>query len=164
MAHRYLGGERPDPSPAEAADATWSWPSRVWRSRRPWRAVCSTRRSAPSGAVAGEARRFVDAEKPWELNKAARSGDAEAAERLRLVLGDLVEICRLLALAAAPFLPATAARIFGQLGYAWRYADDGNGGPPLRDELGWGAHAGETGRLGAAEPLFPRLETETPSD
>jgi len=29
------------------------------------------------------------------------------------------------------------------------------------DELRWGAHAGDAGRLTAAEPLFPRIETET---
>ena len=108
----------------------------------------------------GEANRFVDAEKPWELNKRAASGDAAARERLRAVLGDLVEACRLIALAAAPFLPATAPRVLAQLGYAYPYADDGNGGPPLLDELRWGAHGDAPGRLAAPEPLFPRLETE----
>ncbi len=80
------------------------------------------------------------------------------------MLGDLVEACRLLGLAAAPFLPATAPRVLAQLGYAWPYGPDGNGGPPLLDELRWGAHAGEPGRSAAAEPLFPRLETETAPD
>ena len=31
--------------------------------------------------VVGEANRFVDAEKPWELNKAAKAGDEDAASR-----------------------------------------------------------------------------------
>jgi len=34
------------------------------------------------------------------------------------------------------------------------------GGPPILDQLRWGARAGEAGRVGAAEPLFPRLEAE----
>ena len=37
--------------------------------------------------------------------------------------------------------PATAPRILAQLGYAYPYGADGNGGPALLDELRWGAHA-----------------------
>ena len=76
------------------------------------------------------------------------------------VLGDLLEACRLIALAAAPFMPATAPRVLAQLGYPYAFGDDGNGGPPLLDELRWGAHAGEAGSVATAEPLFPRLEGE----
>ena len=76
------------------------------------------------------------------------------------MLGDLVEACRLIGLAGAPFLPATAPRLLAQLGYEYPYGDDGNGGPPILDELLWGAHSGEAGRLESAEPLFPRLDVE----
>ena len=104
----------------------------------------------------------MDAEQPWVLAKAAKAGDADAARRLRLVLGDLVEVCRLIGLAAAPFLPMTAPRILAQLGYPYPYAADGADGPALLDELRWGAHASEAGTMTAPEPLFPRLETEAP--
>jgi hypothetical protein len=57
-------------------------------------------------------------------------------------------------------MPTAAPRALTQLGYAYPYGPDGNGGPALADELRWGAHAGEAGRLATAEPLFPRLETE----
>jgi len=80
---------------------------------------------------------------------------------LRDVLGDLVEACRVVGLAAAPFLPATAPRLLAQLGHAYPYGPDGNGGPPVLDELAWGAHAGDTGRVTAPEPLFPRLDVES---
>jgi multiple sugar transport system substrate-binding protein len=50
----------------------------------------------------------VDAEQPWTLAKAAASGDAVAAARLRGVLGDLLEACRLVGLATAPFMPGMA--------------------------------------------------------
>ena len=76
------------------------------------------------------------------------------------VLGDLIEVCRLVALAAAPFMPGMAPRVLAQLGHAYPYAPDGNGGPPLLEELAWGAHAGEPGRLTAPVPLFPRLELD----
>jgi methionyl-tRNA synthetase len=111
----------------------------------------------------GDANRFVEAEQPWALARTAKGegSDAEAArERLAGVLGDLVEAVRLISLAAAPYLPSIAPRALAQLGLEYGYAPDGNGGPPLLEELAWGRHAGEPGRLGAPEPLFPRLEVE----
>jgi methionyl-tRNA synthetase len=110
----------------------------------------------------GSANKVVDAEQPWTLAKAWKAGDEAAGERLRGVLGDLIEACRLIALAAAPFMPGTAPRVLGQLGYDYPYGTDGNGGPPLLDELRWGAHAADSGRLTAPEPLFPRLDVEAP--
>jgi len=160
MVNRYLGGKRPDPAPQAEDRLSWAWfglPDALV-------AVideCLLHRALETiMGVVGEANRRVDAEKPWELAKAAKAGDADAAARLRAVLGDLVEACRLIGLAVAPFLPATAPRVLAQLGYAWPYGSDGNGGPPLLDELRWGAHAGEAGTLTNAEPLFPRLDTE----
>jgi hypothetical protein len=57
-------------------------------------------------------------------------------------------------------MPSIAPRAFAQLGYAYAYRADGNGGPPLLDQLRWGAASEASGRLGAPEPLFPRLEVE----
>jgi len=161
MANRYLGGERP--APGHDGPLPSSWPSVVDAVVAAIDGCLLHEALAAIWSFVGEANRFVDAVKPWELNKAAKAGDADAAERLRVVLGDLVEACRLVALAAAPFLPATAPRVFTQLGHAYAYGVDGNGGPPIADELRWGAHADFGGTLGAAEPLFPRLEVETES-
>jgi hypothetical protein len=58
-------------------------------------------------------------------------------------------------------MPATAPRVLAQLGFAYDYAADGNGGPPLQDELVWGRHAAEPGKVTPPEPLFPRLETDS---
>ncbi len=161
MANRYLDGERPDPTTGSLAAA---WPARLEAVRDAIDGCLLHEALAAIWEFAGAANRLVDSEQPWVLAKAAKAGDAESAARLRDVLGDLVEACRLIGLAVAPFLPATAPRILAQLGFAWPYADDGNGGPALLDELRWGAHAGESGRLGAAEPLFPRLDTEIAPD
>jgi methionyl-tRNA synthetase len=158
MANRYLGGERP--APGREGPLPSSWPSVVDAVAAAIDGCLPHEALAATWSFVGEANRFVDAVKPWELNKAARAGDAEAADRLRLVLGDLVEACRLVALAAAPFLPATAPRVFAQRGHAYAYGVDGNGGPPVTEELRWGAHADFVGTLGVAEPLFPRLESE----
>jgi methionyl-tRNA synthetase len=110
----------------------------------------------------GDANRFVDSEQPWVLAKAAKGGDNAAAERLAGVLGDLLEACRLITFAAAPFLPASAPGAAAQLGVAYDYAADGNGGPPLDRLLQWGAGPTD-GQLGTAAPLFPRLEVAEPA-
>ena len=65
-----------------------------------------------------------------------------------------------MALAAAPVMPGAAPRVLAQLGYPYPWNADGTGGPPLLDELAWGAHADEAGTLAAPAPLFPRLEIE----
>jgi methionyl-tRNA synthetase len=162
MTNRYLGGVRPSPLDEMTEDRlSWSWAGipELFRD-----AIDACRLHDALDILMGRvsaANRYVDSEKPWELAKAVKAGDAEADQRLRGVLADLIETCRLVGLAIAPFLPQTAPRILAQLGYAWPYRPDSNGGPPLLDELRWGAHAGEAGTLTNAEPLFPRLETET---
>jgi methionyl-tRNA synthetase len=65
--------------------------------------------------VVAEANRFVSATRPWELAKAARAGDAEAGERLGVVLNTLLTTCRVVAHELTPFLPAAAERIAAAL-------------------------------------------------
>ena len=161
MTNRYLDGERPAPGMAGGSPLAEGWPDRL-RSYRGRLDGCLLHDAlAELWAYIGDANKFVDAERPWILAKAAKAGDADASERLRGVLGDLVEACRLVGLATAPFLPGTAPRLLAQLGHAYPYGPDGNGGPPVLDELEWGAHAREAGRMTAPEPLFPRLDVET---
>jgi methionyl-tRNA synthetase len=160
MANRYLGGERPDPMPPDGSALGGGWAAILETYRARLEACLIHEALAVLWEFVGAANRFVDAEQPWTLAKAAKGGDEAASLRLRGVLGDLVEACRVVGLAVAPVMPSIAPRSLGQLGHAFPYAPDGNGGPPLLAELAWGAHAGVTGRLGPAEPLFPRLETE----
>jgi len=162
MTNRYLDGERPAPS--QGGSLRVSWMHQLPALRSAIDACLLHEGLAAIWRFVSAANQLVDFEKPWELNKSAQSGSTEDAERLREVLGDLVEACRLIGLAAAPFLPATAPRVLAQLGYVYPYAEDGNGGPPVLDELRWGEHGREEGRVAAAEPLFPRLETEIAAD
>ncbi len=159
MTARYLGGERPVPRAPDQAQLAVAW--------RQARAAHEAKLSgyllhdalAALWDFVGAANRFVDLEQPWVLAKAARDGDEAASARLHGVLGDLLEACRLVGFAAAPFLPNVAPRLAEQLGVPYPYAPDGNGGPPLGDLLRWGS--GPTGgRIGVPAPLFPRLETE----
>ncbi len=160
MATRYLGPERPGPRAASESPLAEGWADTI---RAYAEAVDGCRfhdALAELWEYVGGANKIVDAEQPWTLAKAAKAGDEAAAERLRGVLGDLIEACRLVGLAAAPVMPGAAPRILAQLGHDYPYDPAGNGGPPFLDELAWGAHAGEPGRLATPEPLFPRLETE----
>ena len=161
MANRYFGGERPAPGPEAGLAKAWAETLPVYRERLEGCLLHDALRVL--WEMVGAANRLVDAEQPWTLAKAMNAGDEDAGVRLHNVLGDLVEVCRLVALAAAPFIPQAAPRALAQLGYEYAYAADGNGGPGLLDELAWGAHAGEAGRLATAEPLFPRIETESPA-
>jgi methionyl-tRNA synthetase len=158
MANRYLAGARPAAGDTILAPA---WPARLSAYRTALDACLLHEALAALWEFVGDANRLVDAEKPWELSKAAKAGDAEAEARLRIVLADLVEACRVVGLAVAPFMPRIAPRVLAQLGYEYPYEADGNGGPPLLDELRWGAHAADNGTLTAPEPLFPRLDVES---
>ncbi len=159
MTNRYLAGERPAiAAPDGRLGGAWHTALATYEAR--FRACLLHDALGALWEFVGAANRFVDAEQPWTIAKAAKAGDEQALVRLRGILGDLVEACRLVALAAAPFIPNTAPRVLAQLGYGYGYGRDGNGGPPLIDELRWGAHAAESGRVGTAEPLFPRLEAE----
>ncbi|MDO8485262.1 MAG: methionine--tRNA ligase [Candidatus Limnocylindrales bacterium] len=158
MTNRYLDGERPGPGHGGSLLVAWTHVLPAYQAAIDG-CLLNEALTALWGLVA-VANRLVDAEKPWELAKAAKSGDAAATQRLRDVLGDLLEACRLVGLAVAPFMPGAAPRVLAQLGYAYPYRADGNGGPSVLDELAWGAHSAESGRVTAPEPLFPRLEAD----
>ncbi|HET9344565.1 MAG TPA: methionine--tRNA ligase [Candidatus Limnocylindrales bacterium] len=159
MANRYLGGERPAPRADSEVASAWSTTLGAYGLALD---TCLLHDALTAlWWLIGGANKIVDREKPWELAKAWKAGDDAAGDRLRGVLGDLVEACRLVGLAAAPFLPNTAPRLLGQLGYDYAYGPDGNGGPALLDELRWAAHADVAGRVSAPQPLFPRLDADS---
>jgi methionyl-tRNA synthetase len=161
MAGRYLDGDRPAPRPAAESPLAEGWPDTLRAYREAIDRCLLHEALAELWEYVGGANKVVDAEQPWVLAKAEASGDVGAGERLRWVLGDLVEACRLVGLAAAPFMPGAAPRVLAQLGYDYPYDAVGHRGPPLLEELTWGAHADVAGRLATAEPLFPRLEVES---
>jgi methionyl-tRNA synthetase len=160
MAGRYLEGVRPAPQAADISPLASLWAEAVATYAEKIDSFLLHEALVALWAFVAAANRYVDAEQPWVLAKAAAAGDAGAGERLRAVLGDLVEAARLIGLASAPFLPNTAPRVLAQLGFDYGYGADGNDGPRILDELAWGTHATDAGRLAAAVPLFPRLELE----
>jgi methionyl-tRNA synthetase len=160
MAGRYLGGERPAPRPVDEAELARRWATTRAVVVAKLDACLVHEALAALWEFVGAANRLVDTEAPWNLAKAAKAGDEAAATRLGDVLGDLIEACRLVALAAAPVMPGAAPRVLAQLGYSYPWDERGDGGPPLLRELAWGAHADEAGTLATPTPLFPRLDLD----
>jgi len=157
MTSRYADGERPDPAAAGELGHAWSGTWLDFSAR-----IDGYLLHDALGALwdfVGEGNRFVDREQPWSLAKQAKAGDSAAADRLRSVLGDLLEACRVTALAFAPFMPDAARRVHEQLGIDWPYGPDGNGGPPLAELASWGS-APSGGKIGTPEILFPRVDSE----
>jgi methionyl-tRNA synthetase len=96
-------------------------------------------------ALVTRANQYVDQTAPFKLAK-----QPDQAERLEEVLYNLAETCRIIAVLLWPFLPATACRIYNQLGL---------------DEEPKSLTAGAWGELkpghkiGKPEALFPRKDT-----
>ena len=100
---------------------------------------------------------------PWNLAKAAKAGDEAAAERLAAVLGDLVEACRLSR--SRPRRSCRARRRGCRRSWATRTPTATTATAARRCSTSCGgARTPAGGRLGAPEPLFPRLEAETEAE
>lgn len=94
--------------------------------------------------LVNRANQYVDQTAPFKLAK-----DPAQAARLDAVLYNLTEVCRVLGVLLAPYLPATATRIHQQLGLGDTV--------PLLAAAGWGGlPAGHV--IGEPQPLFPRRE------
>jgi methionyl-tRNA synthetase len=161
MTSRYVDRVRVAPRAAPESSLAAAWAETWPRVERSMETYLLHEALAALWEFVGAANRFVEAEQPWQLAKLAKSGDSAAEERLRGVLGDLLEACRVTTLAAAPFIPSAARRATTQLGVEYPYDATGGGGPPLADLLTWGAAT--DGRIGVAEVLFPRVEALTDS-
>ncbi len=157
MTSRYLEGERVQPTEASTSALGTAWSGSWTRYQDAMERYLLHDALAAVWEFVAEANRFVDREQPWTLAKQARDGDTAAAERLRGALADLSEACRVIALAAAPFMPRAAQRVYDQLGLDYAYGSEGSGGPPLAIAAGWGA-SWQAGTIGTSEILFPRVE------
>jgi methionyl-tRNA synthetase len=157
MVNRYLDGDRPRPSHGSLR-ARWKDVLPAYLGKL--EACQLSDALAELWDFVDAANREVDLEQPWTLAKEAKAGVEGKAERLGFVLGDLIEACRLMGLAVAPFLPTAAPKILAQLGYEYTFGADGNGGTAVLPLLEWEAGFVAGGRVAAAQPLFPRIEIE----
>jgi len=68
--------------------------------------------------VVGKANKYIEESAPWSY---AKKGNTEA---IKLILADLLEVLRVSAINLSPFMPATAARLWEQLGLGAFYEDE----------------------------------------
>ena len=117
MTNRYLDGERPAPRPVGETPFGEAWNEFLIGSYGLQLERCMLHIALGElWTLVDAANKVVDDEKPWVLAKAAKEGDEAAATQLKGVLGDLLEACRLIGLAVAPFMPNVAPRVLAQLG------------------------------------------------
>ena len=96
-------------------------------------------------SLARRSNKYIDETAPWVLAK-----DEDKKERLGTVLYNLFESIRFIAILVSPFMPETAEKIFKQINTQVTSYDS-------LKEFG-GLKAGE--KVGTAEPLFSRLDSE----
>jgi methionyl-tRNA synthetase len=143
MTGKYRGGSVPSAGSGETPLA----PAAAQTSADAEAAVA---RIAPHAALAaiwglvGHANKFVDDEKPWSLAK-----DPSSGARLDRCLRALLEALRATAILVWPFLPATAERIWRDLGL--------EGTPAAVAPGGWDLLPPGT-QVRPSGPLFPRIE------
>jgi len=85
---------------------------------------------------------------PWKLSELATDENVEA---LRLILYTVAELLRAVAVLLYPIIPASAERLWKQLGCEGELKDQ------RIDQLKWGVLKPGT-KVGKAEPIFPRLD------
>ena len=94
--------------------------------------------------LVNRANKFIDETRPFTLAK-----DPAKAAELDAVLYNLIESCRILAVLLTPFVPTSAAKILGQLGFEQT-------GVTVRDAKWGNLPAGH--KVNAPLPLFPKKE------
>jgi methionyl-tRNA synthetase len=146
MTARYCGGVAPEARAGGLAEAVGNVLPAVTRA---WQDLDL---SSAFGAVWGLVRdtnAYIEAREPWKLEAA---GDAVGTAA---VVGDCLETLRVIALLAAPVIPAASAELWRRLGLPGTPHDE-----RLPDAAAWGrGPAGTTTEVGT--PLFPRLEART---
>jgi methionyl-tRNA synthetase len=106
-------------------------------------------RVAPSEALDAtwrlirEANAYLEAREPWKM---------EPGPEVSGVLGDAIEVLRIVAVLASPAIPRASAELWARLGLPGSPTD-----VRVPDELAWGGYPGGLA-VTKGDPLFPRLD------
>ena len=96
-------------------------------------------------SLVASANKYIDDTAPWKLAK-----EPADADRLHLVLYNLAEVLRFVAVMIEPFIPGTTPEILKQLGLECKEQN-------LLEDLTWGGIADGT-KVVKGEPLYPRID------
>ena len=147
MSNKYFGGQVMAPSAQEPLDEQLK-DAALAAVENVDKLLSKYRVSDALEAILSLARRsnkYIDETAPWVLAK-----DEDKKERLGTVLYNLLESIRFIAILVSPFMPETAEKIFKQINTQVTSYDS-------LKEFG-GLKTGE--KVGTAEPLFSRLDSE----
>ncbi len=96
--------------------------------------------------LVSRANKYIDETAPWALNKQGKKAE------LSLVLSNLAESLRLIAILISPIMTQSPVKIFNQLGLDWSKEE--------QKKLAWGDFAWSVKVTPKPKPIFPRLKSE----
>ncbi len=149
MTQKNFGGILPDPGPVRPADAALraGAVSLLDRVAPRWDRYDLPGVLSEIFEQVGAANKYLEDTKPWIAAKEGRTADVASS------LATAAEAVRIYGLLLAPVLPATARKIWGQLGIGGRLA-----GAPLDSARAW-PYIGSGIRVEPPVPLFPRIDS-----
>jgi methionyl-tRNA synthetase len=128
---------RPDSPLAAVAAESLADATRAWADFQPSVALEATWR------LVREANAHLEANEPWK---------AEPGPEVDAVLGDALEVLRIVAVLASPAIPAASAEIWRRIGLPGTPVDQ-----HLPDAAAWGGYPGGL-PVEKGDPLFPRIQ------
>lgn len=151
MLNRYLEGEVPRPTQddevTEAERALrHAFDNAMTHMARSFDLVSPTQATKAAFSFVRKANAYVEEVAPWALAK-----DEANRRRLEVVLYELTESLRLIALMMSPFIPRAAQELWSRLG------QEGDVAAATFELAQWGGLTGGT-KVAAGDPLFPRIE------
>lgn len=132
-------GPAPDPESPLAATAA----SVLDAASSHWEAVAPSQALEATWSLVHEANAHLEANEPWKM---------EPGPAVDAVLGDALEVLRIVAVLASPAMPSTCAEIWRRIGLDGSPAD-----ARLPDAAAWGGYPGGV-PVTRGDPLFPRLD------
>jgi methionyl-tRNA synthetase len=142
VVHKKCGGVGPAPAPDSPLAAVAA--QVVHDTTRHWEAVAPSQALEATWSLVREANAHLEANEPWKM---------EPGPALDAVMGDALEVLRLVAVLASPAMPATSAEVWRRIGLSGAPTDR-----PLAEVAPWGGYPGGV-PVTKGEPLFPRLST-----
>ena len=136
------------PAPSGTTQMRAAFEDEIDAIRSAWRANHPSDALARTWTLIGAANAALEIAEPWKL---------EPGPEVEAVLGDAIEVLRIVAVLASPAMPATAAEIWRRIGLSGTPDAPGAGSPG--GVMTWGGYPGDL-EVERAEPLFPRRKLD----
>jgi len=152
MLHQFCAGVVPSPDTLSRNDAIWNAAQLLDQWHKTFESLDFSRALSAAWVYVSDANKLIVDSKPWEL---AKSGSPADQENLRGTLHTVAQTLRTACVVLYPVMPASAERLWKQLGQSGSVRDERieyvEGNPVV------GLIAPGT-KVGKPEPIFPRLD------